>query len=253
VVVSFQNGFNIERIAKYVPLKQIIGGVPNYTSALVDPGHLEFTAEGWAHIGEMDGTTTDRLRHLEWLLSRLTTVEVITNIVGEIWAKQAHMCMIVMTALVDGPISDILAHERCRRMGAVIVREAIQVAKAAGVTVSEKMQIYDAKTPEETRRLMKYLEDMGARWSHRRPDREKLVKKASGIWWDIVYRKRKSETTELAGAVVNKAKELGVPVPANERLVEMIYEIEDGKRKLGWHNIDELESYMNSVGAVLRI
>lgn len=78
-----------------------------------------------------------------------------------------------------------------------------------------------------------------------------LVKQGSGMWWDIVYRKRKSETRWLTGDVVEEAKRLGVAVPANERLVNMIYEIEDGKRTMGPHNLDELEEYMKKVGCVL--
>jgi hypothetical protein len=87
----------------------------------------------------------------------------------------------------------------------------------------------------------------------RRPREAKLVKTGGGVWWDIVYRHRKSETTGLTGAIVEKGHELGVPVPANKKLVEMIYEIEDGVRKLGWHNIDELEAYMTSIGCALPI
>lgn len=71
------------------------------------------------------------------------------------------------------------------------------------------------------------------------------------MWWDIVYRKRKSETRWILGDVVEEAKRLDVAVPANEQLASMVYEIEDGKRTMGVHNLDELEKHMKKVGCVL--
>jgi 2-dehydropantoate 2-reductase len=81
--------------------------------------------------------------------------------------------------------------------------------------------------------------------------KHKFVKKGSGISWDICYRKRKSETSHLTGALIEDAHRLWVNVPLNEKLVSMIYEIEDGKRELGWHNIEELEKLINELGIAL--
>jgi 2-dehydropantoate 2-reductase len=138
-------------------------------------------------------------------------------------------------------------------MGMALVKEAMRVPLAAGVCLpsspSYDPKIYNPETPEDTKRSLEFMEKFINRM--RRPSSIELVKQASGVWWDIVYRNRKSETTGLTGAVVDWAKKFGVPVPANEKLVEMIYEVENGVRKLGWHNIDELEKYMIKVGSVL--
>ena len=52
------------------------------------------------------------------------------------------------------------------------------------------------------------------------PGGYQYVKKASGIHWDIVYRKRKSEAQYVSIAM--EAKEYGIPVPLNDRILEMI-------------------------------
>jgi 2-dehydropantoate 2-reductase len=75
------------------------------------------------------------------------------------------------------------------------------------------------------------------------------VKKASGIHWDIVYRKRKSEAQYVSIAM--EAKEYGIPVPLNDRILEMIAEIEDGKRQLSMHNITELTEDAERLGLSL--
>ena len=129
----------------------------------------------------------------------------------------------------------------------------MKVPLAAGVclpsSASYDPKNYDPQTPEDTKRSLEFMEKFVD--GMRRPSDIELVKQASGVWWDIVYRKRKSETLGLTGAVVDWAKEFGVLVPANDKLVEMIYEVEDGVRKLGWHNIDELEEYMIKIDCVL--
>ena len=40
-------------------------------------------------------------------------------------------------------------------------------------------------------------------------------------------------------------------MPLNEKVVNMIYEIEDGKREMGWHNIEELEALIKELGVEL--
>jgi 2-dehydropantoate 2-reductase len=255
LIVSLQNGFNVDRIAEHVPLKQIIGTVPNYGGALVAPGHLEFVHEGPLHIGEVNGLPTDRIQNLQRLFSCLTETEVSENIVGEIWGKQIYFSMITLTALVDAPIGEILRKQPYRLMGGALVKEALQLANLAGIALpastSFDPQIYNPSTPSETQRFSREVDRLLAIWSQHNDNATHLVKKGSGVWWDIVYRKRKSETTGLSGAVVEKARRLGLHLPANERLVQMVYEIEDQRRELGWHNLEELRSYMNELGIVL--
>ncbi|MGA2785330.1 MAG: hypothetical protein ABSF09_11595 [Candidatus Bathyarchaeia archaeon] len=44
---------------------------------------------------------------------------------------------------------------------------------------------------------------------------------------------------------------LDVPVPTYEKLVNMFYEIEEGKRKMSPQNLNELDAYMKQVGCIL--
>ena len=38
------------------------------------------------------------------------------------------------------------------------------------------------------------------------------------------------------------AERLGIPSPVNAKVVEVVHEIEDGKRGMGWENLDVLEA-----------
>ena len=73
------------------------------------------------------------------------------------------------------------------------------------------------------------------------------------MWWDIVYRKRPSETRWITGALVERAQDHGLSVPLNTTMAEMVYEIERGERPLGWHNLDELAALAAELGEPLTL
>jgi len=66
------------------------------------------------------------------------------------------------------------------------------------------------------------------------------TKVKSGIWRDLVVRKRKTEVDSQLGVVTAKARRLGVPTPLLDRLIALIHDLEDGRRRMGWANLDEL-------------
>lgn len=264
VVVSLQNGMNEEKIAALIGAERVIGALPDYTAALVDPGHLEFTVGGPVYVGELDGTITPRVREVQRLLALLTDAKLTDNIVGRVWTKQCYTCWIVMTALVDSSTREVWASDRNRLLSFALVREAVRVADAYGVRLeSDAYFLPDLirQTSPEARRsqiaILGVLSDhlnRQAATALQSPDPDyQFVKKGSGMWWDIVYRRRKSETRWLTGALIDLAAPVGMPMPLNEKKVSMIYEIEDGKRALGWENLDELADFARERGEHLTV
>jgi len=261
-VVSFQNGFNEPDIVALLDesgfdgKRMVIGSIPNYGGALVDPGHLEFVHEGPIQLGEMDGTRSARLAALAEMLSALTNVQVSDNIWGQIWAKEVYASQVVFSALANARIHQTLGVERYARIAGAVVREALEIAEANGIAV-EAFDFFDPanykpKTAADTRRLIDNVNH--AIWllkKDQKPATHVFKKQGSGIWWDIVYRKRASEVRALTGKLVAYGRRAGADVRLNEKLSAMIYEIEDGKRELGFHNYDELEAYVNAIGKAL--
>lgn len=261
-IVSYQNGFNEPDIAAALEAagaggkERVIGSIPNYGGALVDPGHLEFVHEGPIQLGEFDGQDRPRLHELGKMLECLTEVQYSANIWGQIWAKEVYSAQVVFSALVDAPISQSLGVERYARVAGAVVREALEIAEANGITV-EAFDFFDPanyrpRTPADTQKLLDNIHH--AIWllkKDQKPDAHQFVKKGSGIWWDIVYRHRPSEVRASNGKLIEFGRRSGADVRLNERLCDMIYEIEAGKRELGFHNFDELEAYVNSIGKAL--
>ena len=261
-VVSFQNGFNEPVIAGILAeaglggMERVVGSIPNYGGALVDPGHIEHVHEGPIQLGEMDGADSERLQTLATMLGALTNVQLSNNVWGQIWAKEVYSAQVVFSALVDAPIAESLGNERYARVAGAIVREALGIAEACGITV-EAFDFFDPanyrpQTAADTEKLIANINH--AIWLLKKdqaPQKHSFRKRGSGIWWDIVYRNRPSEVRSSNGKLVEYGREAGADVRLNERLNAMIYEIEEGKRQLGFHNYDELEAYVAALGKAL--
>lgn len=264
VVVSLQNGMNEEKIAGLIGAKRVIGALPDYTAALVNPGHLELTVGGPVYVGELDGGKTERVLEVQRLLGLLTEAKLTDNILGRVWTKQCYGCWIVMTALVNASTREVWASDRNRLLSFALVREAVTVADAYGIKLESDAyflpDLIRQRYPEARRSQIAILQVLSdhlnrqASTAIKPPDPEyQFVKKGSGIWWDIVYRRRQSETRWLTGALIERAEGIGVPMPLNKRKVGMIYEIEEGKRQMGWENLDELAAYALELGEPLSV
>ena len=125
-------------------IERLIGCIPNYGGALVDPGHLEYVHEGPIQMGELDGRDTLRLRGIASLLEKQTAVELTDNMWGQLWAKQVYSSRIIFSALAeptpDQALGSTLDNERNQRMSAALVKEALQVRKAWSVVGLRALQ-----------------------------------------------------------------------------------------------------------------
>ncbi len=261
-IVSFQNGFNEPMIADVLTeaglgdSERVIGSIPNYGGALFDPGHVEFVHEGAIQLGEMDGSLSPRLETLAKMLGALTEVQLSTNIWGQIWAKEVYSAQVVFSALADARIPETLGNPRYARIAGAVVREALHIAEANGITV-EAFDFFDPanyrpETPADTQKLLDNINH--AIWllkKDQKPDQHKFRKQGSGIWWDIVYRNRPSEVRASNGKLIEYGNRVGADTRLNDRLCTMIYEIESGTRQLGFDNFDELEAYVAEIGKSL--
>jgi len=260
-IVSLQNGLvNEDVIAAAVGADRTLGALPDYGGAYVDPGHLEFVIEGPVYVGELDGRITPRAEAVHRLLSKMAECHLLTDITARIWAKTCFGSQTVASALVNLPYHVVLADPRAQRVTGPLVRESLEVARAHGIDVPGgpffEPALYFPETHADTERLFAWIRatvEKQARFTieHQRAGTHTYVKQGSGIHWDLVYRKRKSEVRWGHGPLEDKAAQVGVPVPLNATLHRMIYEIEDHERELGWHNFAELETLIDRLGKSL--
>ena len=66
------------------------------------------------------------------------------------------------------------------------------------------------------------------------------TKTKTGIWRDLVVRKRKTEVEAHLGATLERADATASGIPLTRRLLALIGELETGRRAMAWENLDDL-------------
>lgn len=244
-IVSLQNGLNEAVIARRVGSERVIGAFVNFGADYKGPGQILEGAGGNVYVGEIDGQMTDRLQQVAALIEPAKPVVITDNIYGYLWAKQAYASLAFATALVDAPIGDILDSERNKRVVIALAQEAIAVGKAQGykheVFSDFNPYLYDPRDRTELQLTFDSLQEYG--------DRSRgSAKNHTGVWHDLVVRRRKTEVEPIVGEMVRLGQSIGIDVRLNESLVRMIHEIEDGQRAMGYHNFDDLETEARDQG-----
>ena len=162
------------------------------------------------------------------------------NIFGYLWSKLSYGALLFATAVTNDGIADALARPEDRELYTELGREVLRVAAAQGVT-PEAFNGFDpaAFMPgATTAQAVASLDDMVA-FNHR------SAKTHSGIWRDLAVRKRRTEVDAQLGWVVRFGQQHAVPTPLTTRLVELVHDIEDGRRELDSANLDELRGLLH--------
>jgi 2-dehydropantoate 2-reductase len=235
-VVSAQNGLNEIAIAAILGEARTIGCFVNFGADYLEPGLIHYAGRGSVVVGEIDGSETERLRALHRLLLGFEERAVLTrNIWGYLWGKLAYGAMLIATALTNASIADCLASERHRRLFVALAREPLAVAAARGV-VPEAFDGFDPAAFRPGMSEAAALESLDRLVAFNR----RSAKSHSGIWRDLAVRKRRTETEVQLGPVVALGRQHGVATPLLARLIELIRDIEAGRRPQGWEALDLL-------------
>jgi 2-dehydropantoate 2-reductase len=235
-VVSAQNGLNELAIAEVVGAPRTVGAFVNFGADYLEPGVVHYGGHGAVVVGEIDGRITPRVTAIRDAWRRVEPAAMVTpNIWGYLWGKEAYGAMLFATALTNESIADALADPAHRELYIALAREILAVASARGVTP----EAFDGFDPAA------YMPDAPAGAVERSLDalvahNRRSAKTHSGIWRDLAVRKRRTEVDAQLGIVVTLAREVDVPTPLTERVVELVHDIENGTRPQSRETLDLL-------------
>ncbi len=223
-VVSLQNGLNELVISRIVGESRTVGAFVNFSADYLEPGLIHFAGRGTFVIGELNGALTPRLRSLQAALGHWGNVQMTDNIWGYLWGKQAYGAMLFATALTNDSMADAI--DQHRAVVTDLAGEVLSVAARLNVTPLG----FDGFDPSNVAGCLDEVITI----------RRKDEKTHSGVWRDMAVRKRRTEVDAHFLPIIERARELGIPVPLLERMVAMIHEVEEGRRAFSGANLDEL-------------
>ena len=229
-IVSLQNGINEPAIAARIGEERTVGAFVNFGADYLAPGRIFVGGKGALYVGELDGRDSPRVARL---VRDLPEAKSTGNILGYLWAKEAYGAMLFATAVSDLSIADALAEPRYRTLFVRLAREVLAVAPVVP-------EPFDGFDPDDLDGSVDRLVEFNRR----------SAKTHSGIYRDLVVRKRKAETAILEG----------LDGPLLQGTLGLIHQIEDGERVCEVANLELLAAYarleekgrrLNAVTAVL--
>ena len=245
-VTSLQNGINDDVIAQWVGEDRVIPCICFAGGQCPELNHV-MTHDGYFIIGEPDGTRTTRLNELEQILSCVKRVEVTDNIRAARWKKLSEVCLTVPVATVSGyPLFSGYEDRLIQQVFGKLACEVMSVEKACGIepgpimglTQSQWASLAYGEAPELSK---KFLAAMKRPAPPQTDDAEPQAAMApEDAYTQDIHRGRPLEVWYTNGYVGSKAIEHGVSAPVNERMCDMIMEIEAGARKACRDNLVEL-------------
>jgi 2-dehydropantoate 2-reductase len=235
-VLSAQNGLNEIVIAEEVGVERTVGCFVNFGADWLEPGRILFGNRAAVAVGALDGKATDAVHDYHRLLSIFEPKAVLTdNIWGYLWGKLGYGSLLFATALTNASMSENLASERHFPVFQRLGQEVMAVAKARGV----KPLGFNGFDPEA---FMPGADEAAARRSvaDMAEFNRHTAKTHSGIWRDLAVRRRKTEVDAQIAIIAALGSEAGIPTPAISKLVDLIHDIEDGRRTQDWPTLDEM-------------
>lgn len=238
-VLSAQNGLNELIIAEEIGAERTVGCFVNFGADWLEPGRILFGNRAAVAIGEIDGRVTDRAQDYHRLLSLFEPQAVLTdNIWGYLWGKLGYGALLFATALTNASMSENLASEKHFPVFHRLGQEVMAVAKARGVKPLgfngfDPDAFMPGASEEAARRSVAAMAEFNRH----------TAKTHSGIWRDLAVRKRKTEVDAQIAIIAGLGAEAGIATPAISKLVDLIHDIEDGRREQSWSTLDLMLSH----------
>jgi len=204
LIMTLQNGAgNDKKIATYVKEKNIIIGTSKHNAVNLGMGKVQHPAEGETVIGSNHNAT--REVNIASMALKEAGFEVIVadDIQRIIWSKLlVNLSINTFTAITQTPIGYMIKNDHAWDFAKRLVYEAIEVAEADG-TYFDRREALDM--------VRNVCETAGNGYSSMYQDRKNHVK---------------MEIDAINGAIVEQAKQYGVPTPYNTLIVDLVHAIE---------------------------
>jgi len=204
-VLTLQNGIgNIEIIGEVVGQEKVIGGITNMGATLLDVGHIRHAGKGETVIGRIDGKIPVEIRSIREIFNKVgLETRVSRDIKGFLWSKLLINAGInALTAITRLNNGKLLDFEGTRKIMRMAVTEGIKVAKRKRIKL-----IYD----DPLAKVEAVCEATQANVSSMLQD---------------VLRKKPTEVDFINGVIVRHGQEMGIPVPVNSVLFDLVKTIE---------------------------
>jgi len=201
-VLSLQNGVSNAETLGHILRFSVMPVVVYVASRMMGPGIVRHEGRGDLELSGLGAEEVASLLNKAGIETNITA-----NVFSSLWAKLVVNCAInPLSAIMGLPYGKMAAQEGIPQLMEDIAREALSVAKAEGITVSDKVF--------ETIRTIPVT--MSGQYSSTAQD---------------IMKGKKTEIDFLNGEIVKLASKHGIDVPINRTLTLLVKNAERGDKK----------------------
>jgi len=206
LALSLQNGLgNAEILAGGLGQARVAQGTTMLGAGLLEPGKVLFAGLNQTYVGADATFTTEKLKYLDFFKNQLERVNapiILTEDVQSlVWGKLVVNCAInPVAALLDITNGELLEKAATRHLMSEIAAEVVKVAQSKGIKLP-------FPASEAANQAMQVAQQTSQNYCSMVQD---------------LRRGRPTEIEALNGAIVREAEKLGLNVPVNRTLTELI-------------------------------
>jgi 2-dehydropantoate 2-reductase len=213
-VAALQNGLPSPALAAAAGPGRVVQACVNFGADVIAPGVVLRGNRGTFKIGELAGTPSARI---DALAADIADAEATTQVMGFVWGKEAYGATLFATAVSDLAIHQVFDDPAYHPLLLAVAREVLRQAPVRPLPL-------DGFDPDDLPGSLSRLADFNRR----------SAKSHSGIYRDLMIRRRKTETEAILGPLQ------GFLI---RRTAELIAAIEAGTRTCCRENLDLLAAY----------
>jgi len=235
VICTTQNGLPEPSVAEVIGDEKTFGCALAWGATMLGYGVCELTSEPDSltfSLGSLGTANKQKLADIKDVLEMMGPVSIEENFIGARWSKlMINSAFSGMSAILGATFGEVAENPQSRRCVQKILKECIDVADKAGIKIEPIQR-------RNVRRLFNYTN-----WV-----KEWLtyimipvaIKKHASLKASMLQDLEKGKLCEIDainGIVCNYGRDHNYKTPFNDRVVEIIHEVEKGKYSSSFKNI----------------
>jgi 2-dehydropantoate 2-reductase len=204
-ILALHNGIgNLEIISELTGQERVIAGVTNEGATLISTGKIRHAGRGETIIGTIDGKTPVQMRAIREIFNKVgLECKMSRDIKSLLWSKLIiNVGINALSAITRLPNGKLIEYEGTRRILRDAVTEAARIAKRKRIKLifDDPLAKVEAVCESTQSNLSSMLQD--------------------------ILRKKRTEVDFINGVIVRLGQELGISVPTNKFLLDLVKTIE---------------------------
>ncbi len=241
-VISMNNGVCINPLIEAVGRKRAVWCSINYGVGISAPGEYYIKIRGGLIFGMRDGGVPSKLLRVLDVMKSAIPVSVTSNIVGALYSKMLINSCITSTAIISGlSLGEILKGKRGKLIFTEIVREGLEMARVAGISV-----------PNYGKLNYKLFLSKGLVGFFYRLITFPVLRKKYGARQsaslEALKKGAKTEISYFNGYVVHLANRFHRSAPVNQAIVKCVHAVEKDLSLISEERLDEIALIASSFG-----